>query len=288
MAEYFAITVHPTALDADRLTVSDAMRQVLDIVDLLDKADKSLDDGSPRVVWRLHSASTNSPFRVEIEPTSADPTVSIGLKAASSVERLCQGVELLFRNEKSWWIDLPTTKLLKRVFERNLNGVGMTQFGFTGRSQVVVNHQTASRALLLLESVEIEEAAEQPDLTRTEYGSVEGEIIGTGRFYSSPSITLKDRLSGEKIVCVLTSEMAAQLGPNHNWAEVWTGRRVLAGGALHFDAYGQVRRVDLDSLSYVEGDLIDLNDVSNVDLLNGKTVGEHLNLLWGGASGGKA
>ena len=57
MVETVRITVRPSAAHADVLTVHDAMRQVLDIFELLSGA-----DGSEQVTWALVDATMNSPF----------------------------------------------------------------------------------------------------------------------------------------------------------------------------------------------------------------------------------
>ena len=59
-AETVRITVRPAAGHADLLTVQDAMRQVLDIFELLSGA-----DGGELVTWALVDATMNSPLTIE-------------------------------------------------------------------------------------------------------------------------------------------------------------------------------------------------------------------------------
>lgn len=101
-------------------------------------------------------------------------------------------------------------------------------------------------------------------------------------------MTLKDRLTGERITCVFPEEVAQQIGPKHDWSEVWAGRRVLVGGALHYDADGQIRRIDIDSIESIQtikGDVVDMAALRGVDLLQGETASAHLDTVWGAERG---
>ena len=70
MAERMTVVVVPQNADGDGLTVGDAMRQVLDIFDLLSASNES------EIVWRLVEATTNSPFKVIGEAESVNPNVN--------------------------------------------------------------------------------------------------------------------------------------------------------------------------------------------------------------------
>lgn len=57
------------------------MRQVLDLIEALDRSDAQ-SEGSAQIVWRLTEAHTNSPpFTVTAEAFPVDPAVSVTLAA---------------------------------------------------------------------------------------------------------------------------------------------------------------------------------------------------------------
>ena len=75
------MTVHPAPLAGEHLTVSDALSQMLDLVDALERSE-AVDAADRRVVWRLTEAHTNSPpFTVVVEPYPRQTDMSVALEA---------------------------------------------------------------------------------------------------------------------------------------------------------------------------------------------------------------
>lgn len=284
MAKTLAITVHPSALGAEYLSVSDAMRHVLDLVEALDRLQAASGQGT-KIVWRLKDAHTNSPpFTVVAEASSADPSVSIALEAnriAAAYHETWD--DLLIDGDRPQWLDAATAGLFKRIFERNLGPVGRTDITFDDASDpVLIAPQNAERGLIALEKAEIEDAEAEATLARTEYGSLEGSVCGLITFYGKPALLVKDRLRGGKLTCVLSDELAGQVGPEHKWSEAWgTGRRVLIGGAMHFDAAGYVKKIDADSLDEIDPPEVSTRDLRGLDLTGGRSNADHLASVWG-------
>ena len=227
MAETLAITVHPAMTDSHNLTVPDALRQVLDFVELLSKAE-AYQDFSEKIVWRLFGASANSPFTVELVATAARPDVSIALQAIRVKQVVRESVSLLLEfGERADWMDGTAHRAVRNLLQRNTNGIGRTDIDFrTDDEHIVIVHASAIRALLAMERTEIDNELGEEDLTHVEYGAIEGEVIATGLYHSRPSVILKERLSGERVTCVLAPDIAEKIGPEHNWLEIWTGRRL--------------------------------------------------------------
>lgn len=282
MPETIAITVHAAALGPKDLAVADAMRQVLDIIEIVDAAASVEASGDVRVVWRLRNASTNSPFTVEAEGWSTDPGVVVGQLAARAAERTKEAFAALLRKEAPpSWMGLTELKAAKRVFERNLNGIGQTDLHIA-RDPIFIVPSLAATAVSAIEHVLFEIKQHATNLSRTEFGSIEGEIVAAATYYYSPSIIVRERLSGHRVTCVLSSEAAQQIGPEHSLADIWSGQRVLISGALHFDADGNLAKIEAESLVQVQTRDVDLADIRALDITGGLSTSEFVRLIRGG------
>jgi hypothetical protein len=279
MARSVSITVHPSELGAEYLTVSDAMRQVLDLIEALERSE----DGSAesrQIVWRLTEAHTSSPpFTVTAQAFPRDPEVLIALQADQVTARFSRGVTDLLAGRSSDWVDSDVAAPLKRVLARNLNGVGRTEISIDGEAPVDVVPSNARVAVVAIERLERGNEIESPDYRRTEFGAVEVEVCGLGRWFDRPALIVVDRLSREKVTCVLTPELATELGPAHKWAEAWADERLLVTGALHYGSDGSLKRVDAEGVEPLPWTDVSLTDLKDVDVLQGRTVSEHLALI---------
>ena len=117
-----------------------------------------------------------------------------------------------------------------------------------------------------------------PDLARTEYGSVEVQIHSITRWNEKPALSATDRLSGEKVTCVLTPGLAERLG-SHSWGEAWEGRRLLVSGALHFSRDGTLKRVSADEAEDMPWTNVDLHDLRDIDIVGELSVSQHVNMV---------
>lgn len=283
MARKIAITVHPSATEADCLTVGDAMRQVLDIIETLERID-SPDGNLGGIVWRLESASANSPFSVVATAGSPDPGLSVVLEANRVTDAFASSLEGVLRDDHLPVALNPAAAApIARFLKRNLNGIGRTDIAFpdTDAPAIFILPPAAQRGLLAIERLELEDAEAHPNLARSEFGAREGEIAGLVTYYDHAALLIRDRLTGEKFTAVLAAELAARLGPEHSWKEAWSGQRIVVTGALHYDAAGRVRRVDAEELEPVNPSSVSLADLEGIDLLAGRTVSEHLARVWG-------
>lgn len=268
MTESITITVHPAVSGDGTLTVADAMRQVLDAIDLIEKAAPV--DEAARVVWRLARASTNSPFTVVAESRSDDPSVSVALLASEQATRFRSGVrELIEQGTRPTWMDAAALTTAKRLFDRNLNGIGQTDFTFAAGDSIFITHPDAQRASLHVEQVVIRERISVEDLTRIEQGAVEGHIVAATTHYGRPALILKERLSGDRVTCVLTNDLADRLGFNSRLNDVWQGRRVSVSGVVAFGADGGITKIEADDLEHIKEDMVDLNEIRALGLAGG-------------------
>lgn len=276
MGKSVSFTIHPSALDAELLTVSDAMRQVLDLVGALE-ATEAGDAAERQIVWRLREARTNSPpFTVTAEAFSRDPSVSVTIEAERVTKLFATTVREVLSGERPAWIEEPTVRHLQAALKRNLNGVGQTEIRVDGEAVSVVP-AAARTGLAALDKVEPREE----DKSRVEYGSIEGQVVGLTTYYNNPAIVLLERLSGDRIVCSLTKELAAKIGPSHNWQDAWEGSRLLIGGEIVYDQRGAIKRVNASYHSELRWADVARADLRGIDVLEGRTVQEHLAQFWG-------
>ncbi len=283
MAEKVKIKVHPSGTSADLLTVADAMRQVLDFVELLEKADSAGPGDADKIVWRLTYATTNSPFELGAEATSKDPSLTVSAKAHFA-KMAVRGaiVDLTSGRPPPAWLDESGLKIAERIFHRNLNGIGRTDLDFGESSEAaIIVHSTAKAAALAIDEARIAVERSSADLTRTEYGSFEGEIVSAGMYHNNPSLVVRDRLTGEKVTCVFPPELSYRIGTKHNWHEVWAGHRVLVHGELHYTNEGVLRRSDAIDLEVIESKEVDLAIARKEDILEGLSPSEFSDRSWG-------
>ena len=257
------------------------MLQVLDVISILDALDEG--DSSAKIVWRLESASTNSPFTVTAGAESSDPTLSVRLEANRVTDTFSDSLGgLLAADRKAEAVNETAARAFERVFKRNLNGVGRTDVVFPDdfRKPLHIVPSSAQRGLITLERAHLDDAEAEPNLAHTEFGAREGEVVGLGHYHNSPAITLRDWLTREKILAVLTEELAKRLGPVHNWSEAWEGRRLLVSGEIHYDAGGLVRKIDAIDIEEIAPPVVKLHELEGIDILGTRSALEHILDVW--------
>lgn len=281
MGKSVSITVHPSALGAEYLTVSDAMHQMLDLVAALENTESG-ESSSRQIVWRLKEAHTNSPpFTITAEAFPVDPDASIRVEAIRVAGLFAGGVRELLEGRDPAWLADEVIAPLKRALRRNVNGVGRSEIAVEDNEPFNILPQNARTAIATLERREIAVAAMTPDYSRTEYGAVEVEVFGITRWNDKPALAVQERLSQHKLTCVLAAELAADLGPQHKWNEAWEGRRLLVGGELHYARDGSLWRIDATTAEVRPWTDVSLSDIRDIDILEGRSVSEHLRLLRG-------
>lgn len=278
MARSISITVHPSGPSGELLTVSDAMRQVLDLVGALEGVEAG-EDRKRQIEWRLVEAHTNSPpFTVTAEAFAKDPHVSVTMEVDRVFSRYNEAVNSLLAGKKPPWLEIEPSKLLKRALKRNLNGVGHTDVSIQSELAFSIIPSRAKIALAALERAEIDEAV---DLSRSEYGSVEGRVIGLTKWYSFPTLIFEERLSEKRTMCVLDADLAEKIGPEHRWSEAWSGEYLRVGGELFYAADGSLKRISASSFETIEWTDIPIRQLKEIDILQGRSVQEHLDEFWG-------
>lgn len=284
MVKTFSVTVYPDPLAGEYLTVSDALNQVLDMIEALELSE-AINQSDRTIVWRLTKAHTNSPpFTLVAEPFPSKPDLSVVLEANRVSGLLERDVRDLL-DGRVGGVVIDAMPALKRVIDRNTSTITRTEISFSGSEPLNIRPQNAKTAKAAIERAEIAERESKPDWQRTEYGTVEGEIAGLTRWNGKPALDVIERLSEKKFTCVLSEELSEKIGPAHNWSEVWEGRRVNLTGALHYNSDGDLKRADIDDFEDVPWTDVTINDLKRFDVLGDKSMDEHLEILRGEAVG---
>lgn len=277
MAKSVSITVHPSDLGAEYLTVADAMNQVLDMIGALEGIETG-DAGERQIVWRLTDAHTNSPpFTVRAEAFARDPQISVTMEADRVTRLYSVAISAVLEGSKPDWLESEPGRLLKRALKRNLNGVGHTDVVIGDEDPIIIVPTTARVGVEAL----TEPDAIEDNLQRAEFGTIECQVIGLTRYYNSPAIIVIERLSRERVICVLTPKLASQLGPVHQWSEAWDGQNLLIGGKLSYGSDGKLKRINATFHEPIQWMDVALTDVDGLYFKAGQTVQQHLEEFWG-------
>jgi hypothetical protein len=275
--ERVTVTIQSSAGREAPLTVQDAMRQILDFFDLLSAAGG--EEGKV-VTWRLVDVSMGSPLSATAQAFSDVPGILAETVARREKDQLSYFFqEVMEKGRIPEWVDDAIRAKARSFFHRNLNGVGRTDIKFDENipSTVIVERsaRTAISAFEYFEQVDLD-----ADLSRSEIGSVEGNIISLDTYYGQPAIRLEERLHGLQFPCVLSSSLAEQVGHQHDWAEVWTGRRVQVSGRILFRPAGHIGRVYATDIKPVDHRRLTYADIADPNFTNGLSPREYLSRLW--------
>jgi hypothetical protein len=278
MAKSVSITVHPSDLSGEYLTVSDAMRQVLDMIGTLEGIEAG-DDSERKIVWRLTEAHTNSPpFTITAEAFAKDPQVSVAMEVDRVTKLYSVAINSVLAGERPDWLESDAGNQLRRALKRNLNGIGHTDVVIGDDEPIIIVPTKARVGLAALEAYDEEV---ETDLQRTEYGSVEGSVIGLTKYYNTPALVFEERSSGNKVVCVLSPDLAQIIGPSHQWAEAWEGEQLRIGGKLIYSKDGRLKRINATYHEEIHWADIPISKLQGIDVLQGRTVQEHIAEFWG-------
>jgi hypothetical protein len=275
--ERVTVTIRSSTGEEAPLTVQDAMRQILDFFDLLSAAGG--EEGKV-VSWRLIAVSMTSPLSATAQAFSDAP----GILAETVARREKNQLSNLFREiteqgDVPDWMDDATRAKARAFFNRNLNGIGRTDIKFDEEAPLtVIVERSARTAISAFERSERVEA--EDDLSRSEIGSVEGNVIRLETYHGQPAIRLQERLHGWQFPCVLSPPLADHIGHQHDWAEVWTGRRVQVSGQILFRAAGHIGRVYATEIKLIDERRLTYADISDPNFTNGLSARDYLNQLW--------
>lgn len=274
----FSVTVYPDETKGEYLTVDDALCQVLDLIDALERTESP--SGPRQIVWRLTEARTNSPpFTVVATPFPAKPDISIVLEAARTTNALTTDMRGLLMEGRVEGAAIIAAEPLEQVMRRNIGRIARTEIIVDGLPPISIGRQNAAIAQKALEDRKRNLATPVEDWTRTELGAVEGEIVGIKRYYGKPALQLIERISGAEVTVTLSDDLWKQVSPLHSWSEVWQGHRFQLTGLLYYGADGALKRAEIEEIGdfeEIEAADVPIERLRRADVLGDRTMEEHL------------
>ena len=281
MARSVAITVHPWGTESQFLSVTDALHQVLDFVEFLQQLEDPV-DRNRRISWNLTKEHTNSPpLTVHAKAFSNEANKSIDTKLKQVFHCANDVVNTVAKGRTPVGLQAGSAGALRRMLDRNVRSIGQIEIRIDDGKPISILPATAKAVSRALDQANAEAPDEGGDLSRTEFGSIEGEVCSLSKWRSRPALKVVERLSGTEVVCVLNDDLAHEMGQNHNWSEVWQGRNMTFRGAFSYRADGSILRAEVESAREIQWSDVKLESLEDIDILEGRSVQEHLRRLWG-------
>ena len=285
MIERITITVRPSVAHHDVLTVQDALRQVLDIFELL-----SAGDGEDKVVWALVGATMNSPLTIAGDAFSRAPNVDVSVVARAQKVRFTKNIEELRRGRfPREWAQRDRLNTARRLMQRTAMGIGSTDIALSERElPLVITPEEASADLRILnQSTEAHELLDE-DRSREEYGAIEGTLLLAGFEYNQPAIQIQERTSGRPVWCRVTEEERERISESTNFRDVWDHRRIIVRGLIRYSKDGEIIRIHATSVTRVEPQPVAVEKLRDAQFTGGMSVTQYLELLREGELGDQA
>ena len=275
------ITVEAPPDHPDVLDVGQAMRQVMDYFDLL------TDQRSKNVVWRLVSASMNSPLTVEGIPFNLETNAPAHGQVMDHVSKVERGM-ICLREGKNLDADFPAEKIpvTREIFRRNLNGIGRTRFDFGNETRVDIHRELARQFLNVLEDKDDGYKKLFSSRKREAFGSIDGKIVSLNTNRDRPSIGIQEHNSGQEINCLISDDARIEIEKSLTAGDAWKHRRVRVRGIISYDANGKIVRLQNGRLPIRDGQIqfiepkeVTIGDLHDPDFTGGLPAREYLEKL---------
>lgn len=277
MAEKVTVTVSASGAHPDVLTVQDAMRQVLDVFELLTAGDSSVE-------WKLSKATTNSPFYAEGEAVSFEPSVDITVVARAQKQFVADGMrEIADGHVPDGWDD-KRLKTAKRIYERNLNGVGATNIDFQQNGEIAVTPKFAQTAIAVLAKSPTLGLYEFPRI-KGEVGSIEGVFAHLSTYRNQPAIGVVESRTKAIVWCVLSPELQAKFADKADFDDFWKHSRVVVRGRIRYNANRSILYAIADDISRIETKAVPLTAIRDASFTSGLSTSEYLDRFREGVLG---
>lgn len=278
-AERVTITVESDTGEDGPLTVMDTLDQFRDAFELLNAA-IAQEPGGEKIRWRLERLSKNSPATVTAVAYCDDPSIVAGPLVHRGKQRFSRDMDALREGGAvSPWLRHKSV-VAKQFMRRNLNGVGKTAIILEEDApQTVLVERSARASLKAIERAEA--ASETEDKSHSEFGVIDAHVARTDTYHGKPALYIKDRLSGSLVPCILSDELAAKEGPAHSWTDAWTGKRIRVTGRIFYDRDGKISRVSAVDMEDVTPSEVNLKEMREINILDGKSPVEYIDSLWG-------
>lgn len=277
------VTVSPSSAEHEgRLTVEDALEQVLDFLRIAEDAAASLARPHEAFVWYLKSASTNSPLTVVAVAEPVNPSVDVTSHVAAVKQATARVFRVVARGEPPPnWLSQSGAQAMRDFFHRNANGISVTVLDFNDGQRVEIDDSQAATAVSsFIEPLQLLEALP----ARSAHGEIDGRLIAVGRWRNKPALYLHTALYGN-VWCVLAPHLIEQWGGETRVSSIWTGKRLSIFGRLLYWKGGRLSRVEAESVRERVSPRIDIEDVLDADFTAGLDPVEYLDRLHEGKLG---
>ena len=254
------------------------MRQVLDVFDLLTAGDSSVE-------WRLSKATTNSPFYAEGEAVSFEPAVDITVVARAQKQFVSDGMREIAEGRVPEGWDDKRLKTAKRLYERNLNGVGATSIDFQQNGEIVLTPKFAQTAVAVLSKAPTLGLYEFPRI-KGEVGSIEGVFAHLSTYRNQPAIGIVESRTKTIVWCVLSPELQAKFADKADFEDFWQHSRVMVRGRIRYNANRSILFAVADDISRIETKAVPLTAIRDPSFTSGLSVSEYLDRFREGVLGG--
>ena len=254
------------------------MRQVLDVFELLEV-------GDPSVVWKLVHASTNSPLELQGEAVSLEPAVDVSVMARAQKTFVAVGLREIAQGKfPESWDDPRRITIAKRLFQRNLNGVGSTVINFEMGEPITVTPAIATTAIRALEK-RPEDAMYVFASAKQEIGSLEGTLSDLSTHWNHPAVRVIDAGTQEHVWCRLSKELQSKFSDKAKFEDIWEHKRVVVRGRIRYDEDGKIAYILATDIEKIDPRAVDIQALKDREFTGGLSVVEYLDRFREGTLG---
>jgi len=280
--DHIVITIRPPS-DEALLTVSDAMRQVIDMLAVFEAAERGLGDPHSAFAWRLEKASTNSPFTVVARAEPEEPSSQIAEHVARVKTEVATGIRgLIERGMPPRWMEPSDITSLRSIFSRNQAGIASTDIDLENGNVVSITPASADAGLRALAAINAAVDVVASLQEREAYGEIEGVMIAAGRYRNRPAIQVRSELYGF-FWCVLSNTLVAEWGSEHSMADIWEGKTLTIEARLSYGIGGKLAKAEALKIREVtDVPPIDLESILDPNFTAGLDPSEYLRRLHDG------
>ncbi len=250
------------------------MHQILDFFNLLDP--------QPGIEWRLSKASTNSPLHIEAEAVSLEASVDVSVVARAQKQNLAKSLREITKGK------LPTdpnfsVKAAKKLFARNLNGIGATEIDFELGDPITLTPIIAQEAIRTIER-KTSGLFDIPS-AREEVGSIEGTLQDVGTHNNYPAVKIQGSPKKESVWCRLSIELQSHFQDKATYKDVWQHQRVIIRGTIKYNEDGEIQYVLANDIRRIDPRDISLEAIKDPHFTGGLSVVDYLDRFRDGALG---
>ena len=273
MSERITLRIVPPEGGTGELTVEDAMQQVLDAFRLLTA-------NAGEVLWRLVSASTNSPLTIVAEAEDSMAAAEQTLAFSKSIEQLQAG-----RFPDAW--KRPELQSIAAAFLSRASGsIGRTEIRIRDEQPLLLSAEDAAPFVGLREQVsEQVPAVAYGIVTKKQVGSIEGLLVEVTTYRGRPAIRVRERKTDREITCVVSEQLANEFSEHASVHDVWTHRRVTVRGVISYQASGSILRVEAVNVEPAAQSVQPLKSLRDPNFTAGLTAADYLEKFRAGELG---